>query len=352
MAYPSASMDSVLELLQRESIPRTTIFTDRPSGLLAFLVLDDLTLGPAAGGVRTRSYATQVAAIEDAIQLARAMTVKCALAGLDAGGGKVVVLDHPRLDRARAFARLGEFVEELGGTFRTAGDLGTTAADLAIMAQHSRFIHTDELGLAEATARGVLRAMEAAAAVHRGDGSVRGLRVAVQGAGAIGAAVARELIAAGAEVWIADVVKARAEQLAAELSAKVADAEDVIAMDVDVLAPCAVGGVITGETARQLRAWAVCGAANNILASPQAGEALYQRRILFVPDPIASAGAVIAGIGRSLMNLEDPTPLIDRLGATSREVLEDALSRGIPPAKVAAERARARIEAARAARQG
>jgi leucine dehydrogenase len=341
-------MDPITDLIRREGAARTVIFSDPPSGLLAFLVLDDLTLGPGAGGIRTRAYPSSEAALLDAVQLARAMTLKCALAGLDAGGAKCVLLDHPGLDRTRAFARLGELVEELGGLFRTAGDLGTSVADLEVMARHTAYVHSDERGLTDAAARGLVRAVEACAvALGRQGRSLAGLRVAVQGAGSIGAASARALAGAGAEVWIADVERRRAEVLAAELGARVADAEDVLTLEVDVLAPCAVGGVITRELVPRLRARAICGAANNALAHREVARDLLERGILHVPDPIASAGAVIAGIGASVMGLADPEPLLDRLFDVACEVLSESRALHRPAVEVAEARARARIQAAR-----
>ncbi len=320
--------------------PRCFVFRDAPSGLVAFLVIDDTTLGPAAGGVRTWRYASPEDAAADAARLARAMTLKCALAGLDAGGGKMVVMDHAGLDRARAFEILGDKVEELGGLFRTAGDLGTRAADLQAMARRTQYVHTDEGDLAGSVARGLRRCVEEAAAAVMGVG-LGGLRVAVQGAGAIGAAAARELLAHGADVLVADVDESKALAVGCEVIAP----EDVLVADVDVVAPCAVGGVMDLDVASRLRAWCVCGAANNILASDDVADALLRRAITHVPDVIASAGAVIDGIGRTLMNLDDRTPLIDKLGDTAREVLERALADGETPLRVAERIARERIAA-------
>jgi leucine dehydrogenase len=331
----------VIEALGELGVARCLCLHDAPSGLRALMVIDDVTLGPAAGGVRTRAYPNERAALEDCARLARAMTVKCALAGLSAGGGKAVVLDHPGLDRAAAFERLGERIQELGGLFRTAGDLGTTAADLAAMARRTRFVHTDERGLSEAVARGLLRCLEACAEL-RGV-AVAGLRVAVQGAGAVGAAVARALAAAGLRVIVADVDAARAAALATELDAEVCDAAAVLTAPVDVVAPCALGGVLDHAAVQGLRAWAVCGAANNVLAEPALAATLKQRGILFVPDGLASAGAVIAGIGRSVMGLHDPTPLVDALGATALTVLREAAAGPRTTLEVAEARAWARI---------
>ncbi len=325
-------------------VDRVLRWTDDASGLDAVLVLDDLTLGPAAGGVRTRAYASADAALADAAALARAMTIKCALAGLAAGGGKCVVRAHTGLDRVAAFARLGEHVAALGGSFRTAGDLGTTAADLAAMASRCAYVHADEGNLAASVARGLLRCVEALAP-ERGGTSVAGLHVAVQGAGAIGAAVARALVAAGARVVIADVIEARARAVADELGARVVTAAEILAADVDVLAPCAVGAVIDEATAPAVRAWAVCGAANNVVASAAAERALIAAGRLLVPDVIASAGAVIEGVGRTVMGLAAPArlALIDRLGQTARQMLDVSRATGVLPGEAAAALAWTRI---------
>jgi leucine dehydrogenase len=322
-------------------VPRELRFRDDPSGLDAILVIDDDTLGPAAGGVRTRAYPSEAAARAEVAGLARAMTIKCALAGLDAGGGKCVVIDRPGLDRPRAFAALGAQIDALDGAFRTAGDLGTTAADLAAMASTCRWVHTDEVNLAGAVARGLLRCVEACAAV-RGV-PLAGLTVAIQGCGAIGAAAARALAGAGLRLTVADVDDARARALAAELGAAVLSPSEILAAPVDVVSPCAIGGVIDAEVAGRLVAWAVCGAANNVMASIEAEERLAARGVLVVPDVVASAGAVIDGIGASVMGLADRTPLIDRLGETARRILDEARATGARPGAIAERLARQRI---------
>jgi leucine dehydrogenase len=331
-----------MSMFEPIEVPRLLVLSDPPSGLRAFIAIDDLTLGPAAGGVRTRAYQSEADAIRDASRLARAMTVKCALAGLDAGGGKAVVLEHPGLDRRRAFEKLGAFIEELGGLFRTAGDLGTTVQDLEAISRRTQFVHQDDRGLAEAAARGLLHAIEACADLK--GRSFDSLEIAIQGAGAIGSAAARVLKQAGARVRIADLDPFRAHAAADAIGAEVVSASEILSSEVDVLAPCAVGGVIDAETAERVRAFAVCGAANNALADAKAAEVLRARGILHVPDPIASAGAVIEGIGRSVMGLSDPTPLIQRIRRTAREVLEEALRSGRTPQEVAEERARLRLE--------
>ena len=348
-----ATSQPLFDILQSLEVERCLLWQDPRSGLRAVVVVDDVSLGPAAGGIRTRGYPDWVAALRDAAALAQAMTLKCALAGLRAGGCKIVVLDAPSMDRPAAFERLGCLVDELGGLVRTAGDLGTTEADLQHAARHTRFVHLGEEGLASSVARGLLRCVEACLWQHNGTQprDLGGLRVAVQGCGAIGAAVAEALHTAGASLVLADLDERRARELAGRLArADVIDPAAVLSAEVDVVAPCAVGGVVTHEVASSLRAWAVVGAANNVLADGEVARRLAARNVLLVPDVIASAGAVIDGIGRTVMGLDDRTPLIDALGDTALAVLRQAQQQGKTTTEVAAEMARSRLQAARAAK--
>lgn len=327
--------------LEAVGAPRCLFLSDASSGLRAILVLDDLTLGPAAGGVRTRSYETVDDALREVAGLAAAMTVKCALAGLAAGGGKAVVMEHPAMNRAAAFEALGRYVEELKGLFRTAGDLGTSGADLAAMARQTQYVHAEEAPLVDAVGRGLLGCLRACAEARGRD--VAGLKVAVQGCGAIGAAVAEALVEAKCEVLVADVDAERASLLARRIGARVVDPAEILSSDVDVVSPCAIGGVLDERAVAELSCWAVCGAANNIVADDAAAQALHDRAILHVPDVIASAGAVADGIGRTVMGLEDRDPLIVGLGETAATVLRVSRSQDLPTPTVAKALARQRI---------
>lgn len=338
----------MFETLEDLGAERCLFLSDAPSGLRAILVLDDLTLGPAAGGVRTRAYASNEVALREVAGLAAAMTRKCALAGLAAGGGKAVVLEHPVMNREAAFEALGRHIQDLGGLFRTAGDLGTTAADLAAMARHTEFVHAEEAPLLDAVGRGLLRCLEACAEAH-GRRGVAGLKVAVQGCGGIGSAVAQALSAAGCELVVADVDADRARHLAEQLGASVVGPEQILREPVDVLSPCAIGGVLDVDAVAAAKCWAVCGAANNIVADSAADEALHARGILHVPDVISSAGAVADGIGRTVMGLRDRSHLIEGLGATTATVLRLSRSQGLPTPEVAVALARQRIADARGA---
>ena len=310
-------------------------------GLEAVLVIDSTVLGPAAGGMRTRSYASLDEAEADARILARAMTLKCSLAGLDAGGAKLVIRKQAGWDRARVFRRVGELVQGLDGAFRTAGDLGTTADDLGVAAEVCEYVHTEEDDLAAALARGYL-ACARALCRHRGR-SVEDCSIAVQGCGAIGAAIARELAQAGASLVLADIDTPTAERLAVELGAELGQPESILGAEVDILCPCAVGEVITLESMTELRAWGLCGAANHIIADRATELALTEAGIRVVPDFLASAGAVIRGVGRSVMELADTEPLILALEQKAELILEGANEQGRTTSDVAREMALAQL---------
>lgn len=324
--------------------PGRYIWLDPDSGLEAVLHIDSLALGPAVGGVRTKSYRTLNDAIADAELLARAMTIKNALAGLDAGGCKVVVRTGPRLDRHKAFARLGRMLSELGDFVHTGADLGTSQKDLEALATTFEHVHFADDALVEAAGTAVLRCIEACARVK--GRSPEGLKVAIQGAGIMGEAVAHALARLGASVIVGDTEADRARALAAAVGGEVADADEILELDVDVVAPCAVGGVIDDHVVRKIRAWAVCGAANNIITSRATERELVDRDVLWVPDVISSAGAVTHGIATSLMGIADTRPLIDRLGIVAEEVLREAQLSARTPEQVAMDRAEARIAAA------
>jgi leucine dehydrogenase len=334
--------------------PRYYSITDEEVGLQAFVVVDDTSLGPAAGGIRTRTYPSLGDALDDARALARSMTYKCALAGLQAGGGKGVVVDNPGLDRDRAFERLGSFIESLGGEMLTAGDLGTNSDDLAAMARQTRHVYTDEAGLSDAVGRGCLRAIEACVDVlgdcGHGDhtATLAGLTVSVQGCGSVGSAVARAARAAGADLLVADLDTAVASRLAEETAGVAIAPEIALYADAEIVAPCAVGGVVTDDVAADTSTRAICGAANNILAAPAVEDRLIERGILYVPGPLSSSGAVIEGVGRFIMGLDDCGELIDRVRQTTRGVLHEAREQRCRAGDVARETALALIRAARA----
>jgi len=341
-------MTDIFDDLVAAAAHRVLFHHHAPSGLRAITAIDDVTLGPGFGGIRTMAYPGTAEAIADAQRLAAAMTLKCAIAGLPAGGAKTVVIDHPGMNRPEAFRQLGRYIEDLAGLYRCAGDLGTTAEDLAHVGAFTRYVNTTGEQLGTSTGIGIVNCIRACAD-HRGLDGLAGLRVAIQGCGLIGAGVARMLRAAGAELILADVSAPRGEALARALDASSVPADAIFAQDVDVVAPCAVGHVIDAPVAAGLRAWAICGGANNQLTAPSVADMLQARGILYVPDFLASSGAVIDGVCVSLPGAETLEYRLARLYDTARTILKDADLSGESTLAVATRIARARIAAGRPA---
>jgi leucine dehydrogenase len=288
--------------MREEAVPgyeRVVRGSDTTSGYRGIVVIHSTTLGPAVGGTRYWNYATNDEALADALRLARGMTYKNALAGLPCGGGKSVVLrDGAGEDREKLFRAHGRLIERLGGKYITAEDVGTSPADMEYILKET----THVAGLqgrsgdpSPKTARGVFRAMQAAARHRWGSDDLRGKTVAIQGCGHVGYYLARELHRAGAKLIVADVDQARATQVSEELGARVVPADGIYGAEADIFAPCALGGVLNDQTIPQLRAELVVGAANNQLLEPRHGDLLEQRGILYAPDYAANAGGVIHG---------------------------------------------------------
>ena len=325
------------------------IVRDRAAGAVAVVAVHDTRLGPAHGGIRRWRYPELGAAIGDAVQLARAMTWKCALADVPAGGGKAVILDRPDLDRAAAYRLVGRTVERLGGRFFTGPDVGTTVADLRVVRGETRFVATGEpeagdpgpgdLGLWTAT--GVAAALGALADRLGVPGA--GLRVAVQGLGAVGMRLCELLHAAGVRLVVADVDAELTAAAAARFGAEVAAVERIANVPCDVFAPCALGGVLTAAVARTLPARGVCGAANNVFADAAAARILRERGVLVVPDFVANAGALIAGALWHLRGRSVGAERIRRIAATAGDILDRARAADLPPHEIALRLAEERV---------
>lgn len=271
--------------------------SDPEAAYRAIVAIHDTTLGPGAGGARLWPYASDADALADALRLARAMTYKSAVAGLPLGGAKSVIIADPKgLDRERLFLAHGRFVESLGGRYLTAEDVGTSTADMAIVRRETKHVAgvEGEADPSPFTAHGVVRAMQAASRWRWGTDDLRGRAIALQGCGNVGSALGRELHRAGARLIVSDLDGQRAERLAAECGARVAGPSDIVSVEADVFAPCALGGALNPDTIPRLRVAVVAGAANNQLAGPNDGAALAARGILYAPDFVANAGGVLS----------------------------------------------------------
>ncbi len=327
-------------------------FNNNATGLRGFLAFHDTTLGPALGGVRIWRYATEADALTDVLRLARGMTYKASLADLPCGGAKTVVMLHDGLRREEAFAGLGCMIESFAGRYFCARDVGITDADLAALAGTTRYVAREpspELGdISEHTAIGVWQGMRTCLSFA----GIRGyIRVAIQGVGSVGHLLARivkrEAASVngvnGVELLLADVNESRAAEAARELGARVIPPDEILAGDCDVVAPCALGGVIAPESASQIKARIVCGSANNVLTGPDAAEALAKRNIIYAPDYLVNAGGLIRGAEYFLLGIADSHASLIRIHERTLRVLNLARERNVSPSVIADELAEARL---------
>lgn len=324
------------------------VIEDRRCGLRAVLALHSTRLGPAFGGIRRMAYSSLDAARADALELAGAMTIKCALAGLPAGGGKtaVVVPADAKPDWPAAYRRLGDVVASLHGQYVCGPDVGTGAEELAEVRKSTAHVNPEGNDAGASTAAGVLAGLRTIWSVLGRDGA-RGARVAVQGLGSVGGAVAARLRAQGAEVVGADP-DADAVRRAEAAGVEVVDPATILATECDVLVPCATGHVLTEVSIESLACRAVCGSANNQLADDAAAAALHRRGIVHAPDEVVSAGAVIEGVltvlgGTTAETRREVEATIDRIANTLAAVLEQARAEDRPPAEVARARGWQRV---------
>ncbi len=334
------AIDRILQAQPPEEIVR---LDDPESGLRGVIVLHSTKLGPAAGGCRLWRYESPQEASLDALRLAEGMSYKNALAGLPLGGGKAVICEpNGEFDRAAWFRAFGRAVAALGGRYVTAEDVGTSVKDMQHIAQTTRYVS----GLPARpgapggdpspwTALGVLRAMETA--VNRRLGSdLRDVTVAVQGLGHVGFALCELLHEAGARLVVAEPRSIVAAKAAVLFGAQIMKSSMLLEANVDVFAPCALGGVLDRQAVQRLRAKVVCGAANNQLASPEQGAELAGRGILYAPDYLVNAGGIINVAAEYLdWSKEEARDRVEQIATRLTEVLDLAERNGMAPNEAA-----------------
>jgi leucine dehydrogenase len=334
---------SILGQMGAHDHEQVIAFNNNATGLRGFLAIHDTTLGPAFGGIRIWRYAAEEDALADALRLSRAMTYKASLAELPCGGGKTAIMLHDGMKRAEAFEALGAMIEGLNGRYRTARDVGITDDDLGAMGRATRYVAKEpspELGdISEHTAIGLWHGMRACLEFC----GIAKARVAIQGAGSVGLWLARILRKEGMEIVVADIDPAKAALLARECGGTIVPPGEILAAECDVLAPCALGGVITLESAQRVRARIVCGSANNTLASPEAADALAGRGVLYAPDYLVNAGGLIRGVEFMLLGRADSHPSLALIYDRMLRVARLAAERKTSPARVADELAEARL---------
>ncbi len=319
---------------------------DLASGLRAIFAIYSTALGPALGGTRFYPYATESDALADVLNLSRAMAYKAAVAGLDLGGGKAVIIGDPATDKTEPLLRAyGRFVQALGGRYYTACDVGTYVEDMDVVARECRYVtgrSPAQGGAGDSsvlTAYGVFQGMRAAAERVWGAPSLAGRRVGVNGVGKVGRHLVEHLVADGATVTVADVNAVAVRRVtAAHSDVAVADPRTILAEPLDVYSPCAMGGELDDASVPKLQAKVICGAANNQLAHPGIERQLADRGVLYAPDYVVNAGGLIQ-VADEIAGYSEPRARA-RAGAifdTTRTVFRIAEQEGVPPA-VAADR--------------
>ncbi|MFT7403615.1 Glu/Leu/Phe/Val family dehydrogenase [Zhongshania sp.] len=315
---------------------------DARSGLRAIVAVHNSNLGPAMGGCRMYPYVNDDCALDDVLRLSKSMTYKSALAGLPLGGGKAVIIGDPSKNKSRdLLLAMGGFIEDLGGRYITAEDSGTTVADLKIIAESSSYVSGVLDGGRHGgdpspyTAEGIFHGIKAALKFKHGSADLTGVRVAIQGAGAVGRHLISLLILEGARVFAADI-NTRNCELARLAGANIIACDEVLGFAADVLAPCAMGAVINADTVETIQAGIVAGAANNQLANTAQGERLRQRDILYAPDFMINAGGIIdVYYQRAEGSSASTSAHIATIAASLTEVFGRSVARGVSTAAVA-----------------
>ncbi len=331
---------------------------DGATGLSSIIAIHSAVLGPAAGGCRMWPYASTSDAVTDVLRLSRGMSYKNAMAGLPFGGGKAVIIGDSRKAKSpELFEAFGRFVASLSGRYITAEDVGTTTADMEHVARVTRFVSglgrkAGEAGgdPAPKTALGVFLGLKAAVKFRLGRSDLQGVSVAVQGVGGVGYHLCRMLAAEGVKLRVADVRPDAAQRVSEEFGAAVVPVESVLSEEVDVLAPCALGGVFNSHSVPSIRARVVAGAANNQLAEEKDGVALQLAGVLYAPDYVINAGGIISVAREYNGGVTDAQVTSEIHGIPGRltEIFERSRREGRATNAVADEMARERIERGKA----
>ena len=314
----------------------------------ALIAVHNSNLGPAVGGCRMYPYATTADALTDVLRLSRGMTYKSALAGLPLGGRKAVIIADPHRQKTRdMLLAMGDFIDSLGGRYITAEDSVTGVKDIAVMGERTRYVSgvnpDDKYGgdPSPVTAYGVFVGIREAVN-YRCHSDLKGVRVAIQGVGNVGFYLARLLKDAGAVVVAADVNSANLERVR-DLGVSTVAVDEILGAEVDVLAPCAMGGAINGDTVDKIRAGIVAGAANNQLQTSEMGGELLDRGILYAPDYVINAGGIIDVFyqRQAIKIVEASNQHVERIGETLRSIFQQSDVRRAPTSVVADEMAEA-----------
>lgn len=327
---------SIFSQMQNYGHEQLVFGRDEATGLKTIIAIHDTTLGPAAGGTRFWNYATEDDALYDVLRLSKGMSLKNAAAGLNLGGGKAVIIGDPKkLKSPEFFHAYGRIVDSLNGKYYTAEDVNINTADVAHINEATKFVTgTKEISgnPSPFTALGVYRGMKAGAKTRFGTDSLKGMAVAVQGLGSVGYSLCEYLHSEGATLKVFDINAAAVEKAVTELGATAASAEEILKVECDIFAPCALGAVLNVNNVKDLQCKIICGAANNVLTDAATGNELEALGILYLPDYVVNAGGIIncgEEITEPAYDAEAVTAKVNLIYDTTLKVLALAQSKGV-----------------------
>lgn len=348
----------ILEIMSGQGYEQLVMFTDPGSGLKAIIAIHDTTLGPACGGTRIWPYESEKEAVRDALRLARAMTYKSAVADLPLGGGKAVIIADSHTQKTEALMRaFGRFIETLGGRYLATTDVGSTGRDMEYIHQETSYVvgmPTTAGGSGDTsvmTGLGVYMGIKACAKEVWGSDSLRGKKIAIQGFGKVAFNTVHHLLKEDAHITVTDVYDDALDR-ARDMGLKVVPPEKIYDVDCDIFSPCALGGVINGDTIPRLTARVVAGGANNQLLTDADGDELQRRGILYAPDYVINAGGIInlsAEIGMPY-NPDRAREKTERIYDTMARIIQISKREEIATAQVADRMAEDRLTSVRAVR--
>jgi len=344
--------NSVFDQMDLQGHQNVVFCNDKDTGLKAIIAIHDTTLGPALGGTRMWPYRSEISALKDVLRLSKTMTYKAAITGLNLGGGKAVIIGDSLTDKTEVMMRrFGRFIDNLNGTFITAEELGTNTRDMEYIRMETRHV----TGIPESmggsgdpsptTALGVLMGIKACAKELFGNDGLAGKTVMVQGIGHVGENLVRLLRQENAKVYISDIAEERARQTAKKYGAEAVANNNILDLEYDIYAPCALGGTVNSDTIDKLKCSIIAGSANNQLADEQLhGEMLLQKGILYAPDYLINAGGLINCYSEIAgYNKKRTMQLAENIYDATRMVLKKSKAENISTIKAADELAEQRI---------
>ncbi|NWH07355.1 MAG: Glu/Leu/Phe/Val dehydrogenase [Alphaproteobacteria bacterium] len=344
---------SVFEMPDFDAHEEILFVRDEKAGLKAIIAVHNSNLGPACGGTRMVPYSNSSVALTDALRLSRGMTYKSAMARLPLGGGKAVIIADPATAKTEALlSAYGRAVEGLGGRYITAMDVGMTPADMPVIARTTKYV----AGYTQAgktggdsgplTALGVFEGLKAAVRHRLHTDDLKGVRVAVQGLGAVGYDLCRHLAKAGARLVVSDVASARVKLAEEEFDARAVAPTEILGAECDVVSPCALGATLNDASIATLRAKVIAGGANNQLAEDRHGVMLKEKGVLYAPDYVINGGGIIRVAGQIFAWSDSEIEArVLAIGQTLMEIFVRADREGLPPNVIADAIARERVAA-------